>query len=276
VNRRRVLRRRIVVAVLLLLCVAMLTLYFRESDSGFAHSVQGGVLRVVAPLQNGTARATKPFRDAWNWTGDLFSAKAENAKLQKELEQLRAGVAQELTTQDENAQLRALVALQTDKIFPGSTQLVTARVVARSTTAWYSTVTIDAGSSSGVTVYDAVVNGAGLVGRVTKVDASASQVTLITDQSSYVDAMVMPGGAQGIVAGSVTGDVTLQFVDKNELVKVGQYVVTSGRQGSVFVRGIPIGVVESVGSQEVELYQSISVRPFVEFRKLDLVQVVVR
>ncbi len=263
-------------AVLLLLCVAMLTLYFRESDSGFAHSVQGGVLRVVAPLQNGTARATKPFRDAWNWTGDLFSAKAENAKLQKELEQLRAGVAQELTTQDENAQLRALVALQTDKIFPGSTQLVTARVVARSTTAWYSTVTIDAGSSSGVTVYDAVVNGAGLVGRVTKVDASASQVTLITDQSSYVDAMVMPGGAQGIVAGSVTGDVTLQFVDKNELVKVGQYVVTSGRQGSVFVRGIPIGVVESVGSQEVELYQSISVRPFVEFRKLDLVQVVVR
>ena len=88
--------------------------------------------------------------------------------------------------------------------------------------------------------------------------------------------MVQPGGAQGIVAGSVTGDVTLQYVDKNERVKVGQYVVTSGRKGSVFVRGIPIGQIESVGSQEVELYQSISVRPFVDFRKLDLVQVVVR
>jgi rod shape-determining protein MreC len=276
VNRRRVLRRRIVVAVLLLLCVAMLTLYFRESDSGFVHGVQGVVLRVVAPLQNGTARATKPFRDAWNWTGDLFSAKSENAKLQKELEELRAGVAKELTTQDENAQLRALVALQTDKIFPGSAQLVTARVVAHSTTAWYSTVTIDAGSSSGVAVYDAVVNGAGLVGRVTKVDANASQVTLITDQSSYVDAMVMPGGAQGIISGSVTGDVTLQYVDKNERVKAGQYIVTSGRQGSVFVRGIRIGQVESVGNQDVELYQRISVDPFVDFRKLDLVQVVVR
>src|SRR5665647_3539879 len=77
----------------------MLTLYFRESGSGPVHSVQGVVLRVVAPLQNGTARATKPFRDAWNWTGDLFSAKSENAKLQKEVEQLRAGVANELTTQ---------------------------------------------------------------------------------------------------------------------------------------------------------------------------------
>lgn len=263
-------------AVLLLLCVAMLTLYFRESDSGLVHGTQSVVLRVVAPLQNGTARATKPFRDAWNWTGDLFSAKSENAQLRKELEQLRAGLAKELTTQDENAQLRALVALKNDNIFPGNAQLVTARVVARSTTAWYSTVTIDVGTRSGVEVYDPVVNGAGLVGRVTKVDANAAQVTLITDQQSFVDAMVQPGGAQGILSGSVTGDVTLQYVDKNERVKVGQYVVTSGRQGSVFVRGIPVGQIESVGSQDVELYQSISLDPFVDFRKLDLVQVVVR
>jgi rod shape-determining protein MreC len=276
VNRRRVLRRRIVVAVLLLLCVAMLTLYFRESDSGAVHGVQGVVLRVFAPLQNGTARATKPFRDAWNWTGDLFSAKSENAKLKKEVEQLRAGVAEQLTTQDENTQLRGILALQGDNIFPAAAQLVTARVVARSTSAWYSTVTIDRGSSNGISVYDPVVNGAGLVGRVTKVDAGASQVTLITDQQSFVDSMVMPGGAQGIVSGSVTGDVTLDYVDKNEKVKVGQYVVTSGRNGSVFVRGIPIGQVVGVGTQEVELYQSIAVRPFVDFRKLDLVQVVVR
>ena len=133
-------------------------------------------------------------------------------------------------------------------------------------------------AASGVEVYDPVVNGAGLVGRVTKVEANAAQVTLITDQQSFVDAMVQPGGAQGIVAGSVTGDVTLQYVDKNERVKVGQYVVTSGtrRLGSIFVRGIPIGQIASIGVQEVELYQSISLRPFVDFRKLDLVQVVVR
>jgi len=264
-----------VVGVLLLLCVAMFTLYFRESDSGVVHGAQGVVLRVVAPLQNGTARATKPFRDAWNWTADLFSAKSENAKLKKELEQLRAGVASELATQDENAQLRAMVALDGAGVFPASAELVTAHVVARSTTAWYSTVTIDAGSDDGIGLYQAVVNGAGLVGRISKVEPGASQVTLITDQQSYVDSMVVPGGAQGIVAGSVTGDLTMQYVDRNERVKVGQYVVTSGRAGSVFVRGIPIGRVESVGLQEVELYQSISVRPFVDFRKLDIVRVVI-
>ena len=264
--------------VLLLLSVAMLTLYFRESNNGVIHGVQGAVLGVVAPLQDGTARATKPFRDGWNWMADLFSAKSENARLQKEVQSLQAGLANELSVEAENQQLRAMVKLQGEHIYPKGLTLKMARVVARSTTAWYSTVTIDAGSSSGVQMYDAVVNGDGLVGRVTSVTPTASQVTLITDQESYVDAVVRGAGAgaQGIAAGSVTGDMTLQYVDKTENVKVGQYVVTSGRLGSIFVRGIPIGQVASVASQDVDLYQNISVTPFVDFRQLDLVQVIIR
>jgi rod shape-determining protein MreC len=280
VNRRHVLRRRIVVAVLLLLSVALLTAYFRESDSGVAHSVQGAVLTVVSPLQSGTATATKPFRDAWNWVGDLFSAKSENKALKTEVQQLRAGLSRELTTQSENEQLRALLDFQEDHVFPKDVTMVTARVVDRSTSAWYSTAIINAGSSDGVDVYDPVVNGQGLVGRVTKVSANAAQVLLVTDQESFVDSMIEPGGAegnaQGIVSGSVTGDVTLEYVDRNEKVKVGQHIVTSGRNGSVFVRGIPIGQVESVSQQDVELYQSIAIKPFVDFRKLDIVMVVTR
>ncbi len=267
-------------AVLLLLSVALLTAYFRESDSGAAHSVQGAVLTVVSPLQSGTATATKPFRDAWNWVGDLFSAKSENTALKKEVQQLRAGLAQELTTQSDNDKLRAMLKFQKDYPFPKGVTLVAARVVASSTSAWYSTATINAGSSDGVKVHDPVVNGQGLVGRVTKVNANAAQVMLVTDQQSFVGAMIEPGdatgNAQGIVSGSVTGDVTLEYVDKTEKVKVGQYVVTSGRNGSVFVSGIPIGVVESVGTQDVELYQSIAIKPFVDFRRLDIVQVVTR
>ena len=267
-------------AVLLLLSVALLTAYFRESESGVAHKVQDGVLTVVSPLQSGTATLTKPFRDAWNWVGDLFSAKSENKALKQEVRQLRAALAQELTTQAENEQLRAALDFQEDQVFPKNVELVAARVVARSTSAWYSTVTVNAGSSDGVEVYDPVVNGQGLVGRVTKVNLNAAQVMLVTDQQSFVDAMIEPGdetgSAQGMVSGSVTGDLTLEYVDKNEKVEVGQYVVTSGRNGSVFIKGIPIGQVERVGQQDVELYQSIAVKPFVDFRKLDIVQVITR
>ena len=275
-NRRRALRRRALVAALLLVSIAMLTLYFRESESGFAHRVQDTALRVVAPLQSGSARAIQPFRDAWNWTGDLFRAKSENERLRAELDELRAGVAEELVTQAENDELRDLVDMQGKKIFPGDVRLVSARVIARSTTAWYSSVTIDAGSDQGVRRYDTVINGEGLVGRVSRVTPSASQVLLITDQQSYVDAIVVPGAAQGIVAGSVTGDLSLQYVDKQEEIEVGQYVTTSGIQGSLFIRGIPIGVVETVAVQDVDLYQSITVRPFADFHTLDIVSVVCR
>lgn len=275
-NRRRVLQRRLVAAVLLLLSLAMLTLYFREAENGVVHRVQDGALRVVAPLQEGSARVIEPFRDGWNWVADLFDAKSENERLQAEVEGLRAAVAEELAVQAENEELRGLLDMQRMRIFPKGVDFVPARVIARSTTAWYSTVTIDVGRDDGVQVYDAVVNGQGLVGRVESVKATASQVQLLTDQQSYVDAMVVPGRAEGLLAGSVTGSVSLQYVDKSEEVKAGQYIVTSGRQGSIFVRGIPVGQVESVGAQEVELYQNITVRPAVDFRKLDLVMVVRR
>ena len=275
-NRRRVLQRRLVAAVLVLLSLALLTLYFREADNGFVHRVQNGTLRVVAPLQEGSARAIQPLRDGWNWVADLFGAKSENERLQEEVETLRAAVAEELTTQAENDELRALLDMRRGRIFPKDVEFVPARVIARSTTAWYSTVTIDVGSDDGVAQFDAVVNGQGLVGRIESVKATASQVQLLTDQQSYVDAMVVPGLAEGLVAGSVTGTVSLQYAAKSEEIKTGQFVVTSGRQGSIFVRGIPIGQVESVGSQEVELYQSVTVRPSVDFRKLDVVMVVRR
>jgi len=262
--------------LLLLVSIAMLTLYFRESEGGVVHRVQDAALRVVAPLQYGSARATQPFRDGWNWTADLFRAKSENERLRAELDGLRAGVAQELVTQAENDELRDLVDMERKKVFPAEVRLVTARVIARSTTAWYSTVTIDIGSDAGVSRYDAVVNGEGLVGRIARVAPQASQVMLVTDQQSYVDAMVVPGGAQGILAGSVTGDLSLQYVDKQEEVEVGQYVTTSGLQGSLFVRGIPIGVVETVAVQDVDLYLSVTVRPFADFHTLDIVRVVCR
>ena len=276
--RKRALRRRLIAAVLLLLSVGLLTVYFREAEGGFVHRAQDRGLSVLAPLQTGTARAVQPFRDGWNWVGDLFNAKSENARLKKEVDALRAGVAEAQATQAENDQLRALMQIrqQVASIYPKGLRFVTARVIARSTTAWYSTVTVDAGSGQGVGKYDAVVNGQGLVGRVTSVTTDAAEVTLITDQSSFVDAVVLPDRARGLLAGSVTGDISLQYVDKSAKVEQGQFVVTSGMKGSIFIPGIPIGTIESVAQQEVELYQSVSVRPFVDFRTLDLVMVVER
>lgn len=275
-GRRVALRRRVIAAVLLLLSVALLTLYFRESSDGPVHRVQGRALRILAPLQDGTARLVQPFRDGWNWVAEVFDAKSENRRLRDEVARLRQQTARELATQRENETLRGMLEMRRDPLYPKDVVFVNARVIARSPTAWYTKVTIDVGADDGVRLYDAVVNDEGLVGRVSSVSATASQVTLVTDQDSFVDSVVLPGGAQGLLAGSVTGDLTLEYVDKEHRVERGQVVVTSGRSGSIFVRGIPIGTVSAVGQQDVELYQSVSVAPYVDFRTLDLVMVVTR
>ncbi len=273
--RKRALRRRIVVATLLVLSVALLTVYFRESSNGPVHRAEASAMHVVSPLQSGAARVIKPFRDGWNWVGELFSAQSQNRTLRAEVQQLRAQVAQQLVVQQQDTELKGMSKMRADlKVFPLGSRFAQARVIARSTVAWYSTVSIDAGTNQGVRLNDAVVNGQGLVGRVSAVTPDASEVTLITDQDSYVDAMVVPNDAQGLVAGSVTGDVTLQYVDRSEKVVANQVVVTSGMKGSIFTRGIPIGQVSAVGQQDVELYQSISVTPYVDFHTLDLVMVV--
>jgi rod shape-determining protein MreC len=279
VTRHRAAWRRVLAAILVVLSVGLLTFYFREPANGPVHRAQDAGLRLLAPLQSGTARAIKPFRDGWNWTAELFRARSENARLQKEVDALRNSVTQLQALQEQNAELTGLVGLKNQGIYPKGCRLVAARVIASSPTAWYSTVTISAGSAQGVKLYDAVVNDQGLVGRVTAVTSDAAEVTLITDQSSYVDAMVLvPHGRSplGILAGSVTGDLSLQYVDKAAQVSPGELVATSGMKGSIFVRGIPIGVVTSVAQQDVELYQSISVKPFVDFHTLDLVMVVER
>ncbi len=272
--RQRALRRRIVVATLVLLSVALLTVYFRESSDGPVHRLEATTMNVVAPLQSGTARLIQPFRGGWNWVTRLFSAQSQNRALRSEVQQLRSQLAQELVVQQQDAELKGIAKMAASPIFPKGARFAQARVIARSPTVWYSTVTIDAGSDQGVRVNDAVVNGQGLVGRVSAVTPAASEVTLITDQDSYVDAMAVPNLAQGLVAGSVTGDVTMQYVDRSEKVVAGQVVVTSGMQSSIFTRGIPIGQVSAVAQQDVELYQSISVTPYVDFHTLDLVMVV--
>ena len=69
---------------------------------------------------------------------------------------------------------------------------------------------------------------------------------------------------------------SLNYEEAMELSHFGAKVIYPPTIQPAFERGIPIGTVESIGLQEVELYQSIAVRPNVDFRTLDIVQVVVR
>ena len=272
-------RRRAALAVLVALSIIMLTAWFGESGGGFFHTLQKGAQEAFAPLETGTDRAFKPFRDLFGWFGDTFDAKDENKKLKAENEELRKRVGENDTARHDAQQLRALVGLARDPGFPRATKPIGARVIARSPTVWYSTVKINKGSSDGIRRNQPVIAAGGLAGKITNVTGGNAEVTLITDASSAVSAQVMPNGANGIVKAEVgkPDDLLLDFIQKNRRVTEGTTVVTSGftssRVDSLFPRGIPIGRVTRVDLDEVALYQRVHMKPFADLRRVDYVQV---
>jgi rod shape-determining protein MreC len=279
--KKSVRRRRAVLAVLVALSIALLTAYFGESAAGGLHAVQRGFMEALAPLQEGASRALKPARDLGGWIGDVFDAKSENKRLRKQVEQLRNRVASEETAQRDASELRKLVGFNQSVRFPQGYQHVATRVIARSPTVWYSTITVDKGSDAGLRDDQPVVTGDGLVGKVSTVSADAAQVTLITDHTSGVSAQVVPDGASGLIKPKVGDptDLLLDFVEKGRPIAKGATVITAGwrssRLESLFPRGIPVGKVTHVDAGERELYQRVHLRPFADLRRLDVVEVLV-
>ena len=278
-DRKVIRRRRAVLAALVVLSVILLTGYFGEAGGGVLHGISRGAQQVLKPIEKGASTAAKPFRDLFNFFGDAFGAKGENKKLKRQLAQARRELARSQTAVRENEQLRAMVDLPQRPGFPQGAEPVTARVIARSPTDWYSTIQVDKGRGDGVREDQPVITGDGLVGRVSSVTSGAATITLITDGSMAVSAQVMPVGSNGTLRPAVgdPNDLQLDFVRKGRLIRKGQVVVTSGfrsgRLESLYPRGVPIGTVKSVSPNEIETYQRVHVQPYADFHRIDYVQV---
>ncbi|HKN93015.1 MAG TPA: rod shape-determining protein MreC [Thermoleophilaceae bacterium] len=278
-DKKVVRRRRAVLGVLVAVSLGLLTVYFGENGGGILHSFQNGTSAVFSPLEKGVSIVFKPVSNFTHWTGDVFHAKKENKQLKQQVQQLQTELAQSQTAERDAAELRSLVGLPRTSNFAAGDKLVTARVISRSPTVWYSNVVINAGSGSGVHIDDPVIAAGGLAGKVTSLTGGEAIVTLITDESSAVSAEVMPDGSNGIVRPEVgnPNDMLLDYVDKGANIHKGDSVVTSGftssKLDSLFPRGIPIGKVTKVSPSEVEQYQRVHMRPYADLRRMNYVQV---
>lgn len=256
--------------VLIVLSLISLTLYFRESDSGVLHGARKVVLTVSAPLEAAGTWLTTPFRAVGDFFEGLGASKEELAALKAQNEELKARLAELEEAELENERLQALVEFADENNFAS----LGAQVIGRPTSSWEGVITINRGSSDGVEAGMPVVAAQGLVGQVVEVAAHASTVRLITDEQSGVAAMVQSSRASGIVRGSVSQELTLDYVDRESLPEVGDVVITSGI-GGVYPKGIVIGDITAVDEQRGELYPEITVTSRVPIDEIEEVLVLV-
>jgi rod shape-determining protein MreC len=281
---KTVRRRRAVLGLLVASSLILLTAYFGESAGGGLHAIQRGVLDVVSPVQEGASRVLKPVRDLFGWAGDTLDAKSQLKAARRERDALRQQLVQSQAKLRESAQLKDLDLLnRTAGNGLADNAPIRARVIAKDPNLWFDQVTIDQGTSAGVQRNQAVVNGQGLVGRVTFVTASTAIVTLITNHTTKIGGTVSESGVEGLV-GVEQGHPTslvLSSLSSKDQVSGGQIVVTSGttstvgRYPSPYPHDIPIGRVTSVQDVGTDDQQA-HLAPFADLRRLDLVEVLTK
>ncbi len=152
-------------------------------------------------------------------------------------------------------------------------EYLVADVIGRDISAFTRVIYLNRGARDGLTEGMPVVTEKGLLGRITQVSATASQVMLITDPVSAVNARLLNSRAEGSVLGQTGGGLRMEYIDLNAVLQEGDTAVTSGLGGN-FPEGIIIGQVTSIRQYEFELYQTAEVRSLNDFERLETVLVI--
>jgi len=148
-----------------------------------------------------------------------------------------------------------------------------ASVIGRDPSPFLRYVIINAGSNEGVLPGMPVVTDKGLVGRVDAVIGEAARVQLVTDAASAVDVRLQASNTEAMLVGSVTGELSLNMISQDAVVKAGDVVLTSGL-GGTYPANILVGQVVSIRKLQSELFQQAAIQPNVDFTRLQFVLVI--
>jgi rod shape-determining protein MreC len=210
-------RKRVILA-LLLTTVLLLTLDLRGNP--VIDAARDGFTQVIRPVEAATGVVTNPLQQIWSGIIGYDDLERENLALQEQVDRLIGTQAAAEAAILEGRELQALYSL------PSLSGIDTevARVVGYAANNLDQVIEIDKGSSSGIEVGMAVVNQAGLVGKVTQVTRSSARVMLVTDGRYTVAVKVMsaPGADE-----SVPTNTSPSGLSPSEIVAAGTTTTTT-------------------------------------------------
>jgi rod shape-determining protein MreC len=270
VYKKTVRRRRATLGLLVVLSLILLSASLGAGASGgLLGDVQAGFLDIFTPIEDGANTLLTPVRDVIHAADDVVHAAHERDVYHAENRRLVAENAALEADRRELLQLRGEFTLD-GELGVASYDQVVAQVSDEAPSVWYSHVTIDAGSDAGIRTGDVVIDGDGLVGRVSTTAADAAEVTLLTDASFAVDVRDAATSVWGIAEPAAGGSNDLQFdFPSGANVAVGDSIVTAGTGPSIFPPDIPIGRVTGIDRTT----QTITIAPYVNVRQLEQVEV---
>jgi rod shape-determining protein MreC len=256
------------VGALLLLGVAL-------GQMGYLQPLRGATQTLLEPFQTGLSQLGGDLGDLLRSARDLRNLRQRNAALEAEANRLAVENARLVEVERENARLRQLLNFtRSNPWYDYKAASVVGHRIGEDTSNLLFSIFIDVGARAGVAVDMPVITDRGLVGRVVTVGPNVSEVILLIDPSSAVNARVQNSRLTGLVRGNIDGGLIMERIPQGETVSPGDIVLTSGLGGN-FPDKLVVGQITEVEQRDSDMFQSARIRPTVDFGKLEEVIVIV-
>jgi rod shape-determining protein MreC len=263
-------RSRLLLIILIVTSLFLITLDLRGVK--ILDGLRSGTQNVLSPFQKAGSTVVSPFRDFFGDVTHLGRTRNEIEKLKADNARLRNQLLQRKSADAELEQLKSVL----DLAGRAGYKVLAARVISQgASTSFTQTITIDAGTSSGVRQNMTVVSGEGLVGVVKESYLNSALIMLATDPDFKVGVRVAGTQQIGILSGRGSKRAELQLLDNQKIVKVGDVLLARGSTNNrPFVPGIPVGIISAVDSTAGSIAQTATVMLYPNFSALGVVSVV--
>lgn len=200
--------------------------------------------------------------------------KAENERLRQENAALRSELVDYYNVKEENEKLWKYYDLKKEN---PSYQLQPANVIRRDSNDDFYSFTLDTGSANGVEVNCPVITDNGLVGWVSKVDATTCLVKTVLSPDTKAGAVDKQTKDSGIITGSASlcdqNLTQLTKITEDNKIKEGDIIVTSGA-GGVYPDNLIIGKVREIKFNSYDTTRYAVVEPYENIKEITAAAVI--
>ncbi|MEV0527766.1 rod shape-determining protein MreC [Streptomyces sp. NPDC050439] len=264
---------RLLLVLLIAIAFALITVDIRGGEDSPVDGARQAAATVFGPVEDGVSSAVDPIGNAIGAVRDSGDRHDRIAELTRQNAALKAKLGSDDRNRSRVRQLDSML----KSAGAGQYGIKGAEVIGIGAAQGFSwTVTIDAGANDGLKRDMTVLNGDGLVGRVTTVGPSTATVLLANDPDFTVGTRMEKTDELGFATGQGDRPLSVQMLNGKAKIKKGDRLVTFGSQkDKPFVPGVPVGQVVRVDPSGGDLTRNIYIKPYVGFTKLDIVGVVV-